>query len=42
MVDGGLYFDRMRQLGLYTVNVDDIKKRVKDAGLAGVLEESLT
>lgn len=39
---GGLYFDRMRRLGLYTTNVDDIKKRLEDAGLIEVFEKGLT
>lgn len=33
---GSVYFDRMKQLGLYSTDVQEIEKRVDDAGMAGV------
>jgi hypothetical protein len=33
---GSVYFDRMKQKGLYTTDVKEIQKRVDQAGLAGV------
>lgn len=35
----GEYWERMQKLGLYTSDVGNIKKRVKEAGMAGVLEK---
>lgn len=37
----GFYWERMLKLGLYTDNVDEIKKRVEAAGLAGVLAKKI-
>ncbi len=37
----GEYWDRMQKLGLYTADIDAIKTRVEDSGLAGVLVRSL-
>ncbi len=33
---GSVYFDRMKEKGLYTVDIDVIRKRVDEAGLTGV------
>jgi hypothetical protein len=33
---GSVYFDRMKQRGLYTTDIREIEKRVDQAGLAGV------
>ena len=33
---GGEYFERMKELNLYTVNIDLIKNRVKDLSLLGI------
>jgi hypothetical protein len=33
---GSVYFDRMKEKGLYTLDVNKIKKRVEEAGLAGI------
>ncbi|MBR5229491.1 MAG: FAD-dependent oxidoreductase [Firmicutes bacterium] len=35
---GGEYFGRMKELGLYTTDVDAIRSRVEDAGLTGIYE----
>jgi hypothetical protein len=36
---GSVYFDRMKQKGLYSTNVKEIEKRVGQAGLAGVFSK---
>jgi len=36
---GSVYFDRMKQKGLYTTDVKEIRKRVDQAGLAGVFSK---
>ncbi len=33
---GSVYFDRMKEKGLYTTDIDKIRKRVEEAGLTGV------
>jgi hypothetical protein len=33
---GSVYFDRMRELGLYSVDTEEIRKRVARSGLGGV------
>ena len=33
---GGVYFERMKQLGLYTTDVEEIRNRVKEAGVSGI------
>jgi len=38
---GGPYFERMKQLGLYTTNVNEIRDRVDRAGLTNKLSKSL-
>jgi hypothetical protein len=38
---GGLYFERMKKLGLYSTDAKEIKGRVKEAGLAGVFSKKL-
>ena len=35
LFSGSVYFDRMKELGLYTANVAEIGKRVADAGFSG-------
>lgn len=34
---GSVYFERMQQLGLYSTDLDHIKDRVQQAGMAGIL-----
>lgn len=38
---GGVYFERMKKLGLYSTNVTEIKERVEKAGVAGVFSKKL-
>ncbi|MDD2402199.1 MAG: FAD-dependent oxidoreductase [Clostridia bacterium] len=38
---GGKYFTRMVEKGLYTLDIDEIKLRVKRVGLEGIYEEKL-
>lgn len=38
---GSFYFDRMQELGLYSVNRDEIKQRVNQAGLSDVFNQCL-
>lgn len=38
---GSVYFERMKEKGLYTTDVEQIKKRVADAGLTGVMAQKL-
>jgi hypothetical protein len=33
---GGLYFERMKKLGLYTINTDEIKEKVEKVGLTKI------
>ena len=33
---GSVYFERMKEKGLYSLDVGDIQKRVDEAGLTGV------
>ncbi|MGB9840977.1 FAD-dependent oxidoreductase [Thermovenabulum sp.] len=33
---GAAYFERMKKLGLYTTNIDEIKERVKKAGMENI------
>jgi hypothetical protein len=37
----GLYFERMKELGLYTPDADAIHRRIGEAGLAGILSKKL-
>lgn len=39
---GSVYFDRMKQLGLYTTDVKELRKRVADAGLSGFFAQKVT
>ncbi len=38
---GGQYFERMKKLGLYTTNIDEIRERVKRAGLINVFSKAI-
>ena len=38
---GSIYFERMKELGFYTLDKDKIAKRVKDANLFGVYDKKL-
>ena len=38
---GSIYFSRMKELGLYTMDIQSIRKRVKDAGLEGVYNKTI-
>ena len=38
---GGVYFERMKKLGLYSTNVPEIGQRVKNAGVSGIFSEKL-
>ncbi len=38
---GGVYFERMKKLGLYSTNVAEIKERVKKAGVTGIFSKKL-
>ena len=38
---GSVYFNRMRDKGLYTTDIDAIKKRVSKAGLAGLYQQKV-
>lgn len=38
---GGVYFERMKKLGLYSTDIAEIKERVKKAGVAGVFAKKL-
>lgn len=38
---GGVYFERMKKLGLYSTNVAEIRERVKRAGVSGVFSKRL-
>ena len=38
---GGVYFERMKKLGLYSTNSAEIKERVKKAGVAGIFSKKL-
>ncbi len=38
---GSVYFERMKQLGLYTTDIDAIRARVEELGLTGILAEKL-
>ena len=38
---GAEYFERMKSLGLYTIDNEEIKNRVKKLGLTGIFEKSL-
>jgi hypothetical protein len=39
---GGLYFERMKKLGLYSTNITVIRERVKKAGVAGLFSKKLS
>ena len=38
---GGVYFERMKKLGLYSTNVTEIKERVKKAGMTDIFSKKL-
>jgi hypothetical protein len=38
---GGVYFERMRKLRLYSTNAAEIKERVNKAGVTGIFAEEL-
>lgn len=38
---GGVYFERMRKLELYSTNAAEIKERVNKAGVTGIFAEEL-
>ena len=38
---GSVYFDRMKKLGLYSVDVSEIAARVEKAGLTGVFSKKI-
>ena len=38
---GSIYFSRMKELGLYTMDIESIRKRVKDAGLEGIYNKKI-
>lgn len=38
---GSSYFNRMKEIGFYTINVDTIRSRVKDAGLEGIYNKKV-
>jgi hypothetical protein len=38
---GSEYFERMKQLGLYSFDDDEIKKRVEDSGLKNIFNKKL-
>jgi len=39
---GSVYFDRMKELGLYTTDVQEIETRVADAGMTGFFAQRIT
>jgi folate-dependent tRNA-U54 methylase TrmFO/GidA len=39
---GSVYFERMKELGLYTTDVEAIRARVEAAGLAGIFASKIT
>ena len=39
---GSVYFERMKELGLYTTNVEEIRARVAEAGLSGFFSQQVT
>jgi folate-dependent tRNA-U54 methylase TrmFO/GidA len=36
---GSIYFDRMKEKGLYSVNLKDIEKRVSQSGMLGIFSK---
>ncbi|SCH07566.1 MULTISPECIES: FAD-dependent oxidoreductase [unclassified Romboutsia] len=38
---GSLYFNRMKELGFYTVDVDEIRKKVKEVGLEDIYNKKI-
>ncbi|MGL5692946.1 MAG: FAD-dependent oxidoreductase [Peptostreptococcaceae bacterium] len=38
---GSLYFNRMKETGFYSTDIDEIKKRVKEVGLEGVYNKKI-
>ena len=38
---GSMYFNRMKENGFYTTDVDEITKRVKDTGLLGIYDKKV-
>jgi hypothetical protein len=39
---GSVYFERMKELGLYTTDVEAIHARVETTGLAGIFAKKIT
>ena len=38
---GSMYFNRMKETGFYTIDVDEINNRVKDTGLLGIYDKKV-
>lgn len=38
---GSTYFNRMKETGFYTIDVDEINNRVKDTGLLGIYDKKV-
>ena len=38
---GSKYFNRMKEIGFYTIDVDAIRNRVKDVGLEGIYNKKV-
>lgn len=38
---GSVYFERMKEKGLYTTNVEELKQRVEKAGLTGIYDQKV-
>ncbi|WP_231247694.1 hypothetical protein [Clostridium botulinum] len=38
---GSIYFNRMKELGLYTTNIKEIEDRITRLGLKGVFNEKI-
>ena len=38
---GSIYFNRMKNLGLYTINKEEIEKRVSKVNLSGIFSTKL-
>ncbi|GFZ34198.1 FAD-dependent oxidoreductase [Clostridium zeae] len=38
---GAEYFERMKSLGLYTINNDEIKKKIEDLGISNIFNQKL-
>jgi hypothetical protein len=38
---GSVYFDRMKRLGLYTTDTEEIAERVRASGLSGIMSKTV-